>query len=66
MRGAAGSAEDADGFEFDAASLEELRSLGQRRKFTRGQRLVFEGDRRGSILLIESAARVSCWAISRC
>lgn len=56
IRGAAGSAEHADGFEFDAASLEELRSLGQRRKFTRGQRLVFEGDRRGSILLIESGS----------
>lgn len=40
--------------ELDAASIEELRTLGSRRNFKRGQRVVFEGARHGSVVLIES------------
>lgn len=38
----------------DAASIEELRALGSRRTFKRGQRVVFEGARHESVVLIES------------
>lgn len=34
--------------------LDELRKLGHERSFGRGQRLVFEGGRMNSVLLIES------------
>lgn len=33
---------------------DELRRLGQRRTFRRGQRLIFAGDTRGSVVLVES------------
>lgn len=37
-----------------AADLDELRRLGHEREFKRGQRLVFEGDPAGAVLVIES------------
>jgi len=39
---------------FSDTELDELRALGRRRVFRRGQRLVFEGDSGGSVMVIES------------
>lgn len=41
---------------WDEETLEELRSLGHTRSFKRGQRVVFEGDPRASVVLVESGA----------
>jgi len=42
--------------DWDDATLEEFRELGQRRSFKRAQRIVYEGDRQSSVVLIESGS----------